>query len=85
MPVRSPRRHLLSATASAVLIGLGLSAASLPVAAQAYPNRPITVVVPFPPGGATDPIARIFTTKSARPGACPWSSRTSPAQARPSA
>ena len=28
-----------------------------------FPNRPIHVVVPFPPGGAVDPIARSFTPK----------------------
>ena len=35
------------------------------VVAQGYPNRPITVVVPYPPGGAVDPLARIFTVKLA--------------------
>jgi tripartite-type tricarboxylate transporter receptor subunit TctC len=30
------------------------------VPAQTYPSRPITIVVPFPPAGATDPMARII-------------------------
>ena len=31
-----------------------------PAAAQTYPSRPITVVVPFPAGGPSDVVARII-------------------------
>jgi tripartite-type tricarboxylate transporter receptor subunit TctC len=31
-----------------------------PALAQTYPNKPITLICPFPPGGATDAIARII-------------------------
>src|SRR5712691_12434364 len=34
-----------------------------PVHAQAYPNRPIKIVVPFPPGGPTDGMARIISDR----------------------
>lgn len=34
--------------------------AATPTAAQDYPNKPITLICPFPPGGATDAISRII-------------------------
>ena len=39
------------------LISLMLSA---PVNAQTYPNKPVRVVIPYPPGGPTDIVARVL-------------------------
>src|SRR3954466_1486957 len=36
------------------------------VAAQDYPSRAVTVVVPFPPGGASDVVARIVTNQMSK-------------------
>ncbi|MGX9962383.1 Bug family tripartite tricarboxylate transporter substrate binding protein [Roseomonas sp. F4] len=47
------RRHLLS------LLPGALAAPSLAEAQPGYPSRPVRMVVPFPPGGTTDFIARL--------------------------
>ena len=44
--------------AGAVAIGLTLLFGPGTAAAQPYPQKPITLIVPFPPGGTTDVLAR---------------------------
>jgi tripartite-type tricarboxylate transporter receptor subunit TctC len=44
-----------------LVAALALFAASLPAGAADYPNKPIHVVVPWPPGGPTDAVARIIS------------------------
>ncbi|NBS98100.1 MAG: tripartite tricarboxylate transporter substrate binding protein, partial [Betaproteobacteria bacterium] len=42
-----------------------ITLASSPVQAQSYPARPVSMVVPFPAGSATDTIARLIGAKLA--------------------
>ena len=57
-PGRSARRTLLSACAVALLLGAGLGGAAQ--AQSDYPNKPVRLVVPYAPGGATDVIGRVL-------------------------
>src|ERR1700688_4724821 len=52
-------RRLLTATV-AILLGLGSTGAAR---AENYPARAITMIVPFPAGGATDTLARFLAEK----------------------
>ena len=44
-----------------------LAAAALAAGAQSFPIRPVTLIVPFPPGGSTDTTARIIGERMRQP------------------
>src|SRR5690348_1788308 len=46
-----------------VTLMLVLAASAPPAAAQDYPTRPVTIVVPYTPGGSTEILARIIGQK----------------------
>jgi len=51
---------------SAVFIAIIVMSSAVPTRVQGYPSRPITVIVPFPAGGASDVVARIVTNQMAK-------------------
>jgi len=51
---------------AAALAVVGLTAAGF-AGAQGFPNRPVTLIVPFPPGGSTDTTARIIAERMRGP------------------
>jgi len=56
-------RTLSAGARAAVIAAAALLAAADASRAQSYPSRTVTVVVPFPPGGGVDALARIVAEK----------------------
>ncbi len=54
-------QHLRTWLASATLAAATLLVWAAPAAAQKYPSQNIKLIVPFPPGGGADTLARILT------------------------
>ena len=57
--MRLPRRDFLTLAACAAGFGLRMHSAL----AEAYPDRPIRLVLPFPPGGVFDIVGRPWADK----------------------
>ena len=57
-----PRRQFLRLAVGAA----ALPAVSRIASAQAYPSRPVTMIVPFPPGGPTDAVGRVVVERMKR-------------------
>ena len=47
------------------LVAIAAVVMALPARAQTYPDKPIRMVVPFPPGGPLDVVARVFSAPMA--------------------
>jgi tripartite-type tricarboxylate transporter receptor subunit TctC len=58
MNTHRTRRRMVGA--AMVCAAVACLAAPLSAAAQTYPSKPVTIVVPYPPGGASDALARLL-------------------------
>lgn len=52
-------------TFTRTLIGCAIAVLAIGAQAQGYPNKPVRLIVPFPPGGSVDYVARTISQKFA--------------------
>jgi tripartite-type tricarboxylate transporter receptor subunit TctC len=56
-------RTIFCAAASAIAMSAAVLGVTASAGAQTYPSRPVTLVVPFPPGGVIDTTARVIESE----------------------
>ena len=79
--MKLPRRHFLHLAAAAAALPAALRIAR----AQAYPTRPVRFLVPFPAGGPSDILARLYGQKLSQRWNQPVVVETGSGQREPSA
>src|SRR5437660_862779 len=62
-PDRGPASARLGCIASLCAVVFGVGLWSVPAAAQGYPARPITMIVPYPAGGPADAPGRVIAER----------------------
>jgi tripartite-type tricarboxylate transporter receptor subunit TctC len=50
-----------------VIVAVAAAFAALPALAQDWPAKPVRFIVPFPPGGSVDPLARLLAARLTEP------------------
>ncbi|MEM9221228.1 MAG: tripartite tricarboxylate transporter substrate binding protein [Pseudomonadota bacterium] len=65
------RAVVCTAAALAMVLSAGVSAPTTALAQEAWPSKPIRVIVPFKPGGRTDTVARLIAKEIEEEGLLP--------------